>query len=52
MAADWLKKVVDETNKQFDELPEWKKTVDQKPHHCSKEERTSSTIREPNTEPK
>lgn len=48
--ADWLKRVVDETDREFEELPEWKKTADQS--ICSNEDQPSSTIREPNTHTK
>jgi hypothetical protein len=49
--ADWLKKVVEETNRQFEELPEWKKAAEQTTN-CSTQEQASSTIREPNAQDK
>ncbi len=46
--ADWLRNVVEEVNRQFNDLPEWKKTVeDEVPAGCVEEERPQAAIREP-----
>jgi hypothetical protein len=45
--AEWLKRVVDEVDRQFDELPEWKKASSNDVFKCSTDEERSSTIREP-----
>lgn len=52
---DWLKKVVDEVDREFDDLPEWKKNSYQKAANCAEanskeEDRPPSTIREPKSE--
>jgi hypothetical protein len=49
--AEWLKSVVEQVNKQFDELPEWKKLsehVSSEPR--SDEDRPAPAIREPKSE--
>jgi hypothetical protein len=46
--AEWLKKVIDEVNRQFEELPDWKKTsAEQFLSSSPTEDERSSTIREP-----
>jgi hypothetical protein len=45
--AEWLKRVVEEVDRQFEELPEWKKTASLEAFKCSTDEELSSTIREP-----
>jgi hypothetical protein len=46
--AEWLKKVIDEVNRQFEELPDWKKTsAEQFLSSPPTEDERSSTIREP-----
>jgi hypothetical protein len=46
--AEWLKRVIDEVDKQFEDLPEWKKaSAEQFLSFSPKEEERSSTIREP-----
>lgn len=47
--AEWLKRVLDEADRQFEELPEWKKASADQFLRTSEsgEERSSTTIREP-----
>jgi hypothetical protein len=47
--AEWLKKVMEEADRQFNELPEWKRgSADQCVNSLpNQDERSSSTIREP-----
>jgi hypothetical protein len=45
--AEWLKKVVDEVDRQFEELPEWKKAASQDSFKCESDDTRSSGIREP-----
>ncbi len=47
--AEWLKRVMEEADRQFEQLPEWKKASAEQFLCTSKceEERSSSTIREP-----
>jgi hypothetical protein len=45
--AEWLKRVVDEVDRQFEELPEWKKVASRDVFKCSSDDERSSTIREP-----
>jgi hypothetical protein len=50
--AEWLQRVVEEVDRQFQELPEWKRNTEQA--NCSKfssdEGRSASTIQEPRSE--
>ena len=47
--AEWLKRVMEEADRQFNELPEWKRGAAEQIHNSSprQEERSSTTIREP-----
>ena len=46
--AEWLKKAIDEVDRQFERLPDWRKTaVEHTLKPSSTEEDRSSTIREP-----
>jgi hypothetical protein len=46
--ADWLRRVIDEVDRQFEELPEWKRTsTEQFLSFSQTENEHSSTIREP-----
>jgi hypothetical protein len=47
--TEWLKRVLDEADRQFEELPEWKKASADQFLRTSEndEERSSSTFREP-----
>ena len=46
--AEWLKTVIDEVDRQFEELPPWKKTsAEQFLSFSPAEDERSSTIREP-----
>jgi hypothetical protein len=47
--AEWLKKVMEEAERQFNELPEWKRVSAEHAFNSSpkQDEHTSSTIREP-----
>lgn len=48
--AEWLKKVIDEVNRQFEELPDWKKpSAEQFLSSSPTEDERSSTIREPHS---
>jgi NADH:ubiquinone oxidoreductase subunit len=47
---DWLRKVVDEVDREFEELPDWKKTSYQKTINCTEEDRPRSSIREPKSQ--
>jgi hypothetical protein len=47
--AEWLKRVMEEADRQFEQLPEWKKASAElflRNSTCD-EERSSTTIREP-----
>lgn len=45
--ADWLKRVVDEVDRQYKDLPEWKRNPEQIWTQKTEEEPKSSAIREP-----
>ena len=48
--ASWIERVTEEVDRQYDELPAWKKADDQSTLNCCSEARTSSTIKEPRQE--
>lgn len=48
--AEWLKRVMEEADRQFEQLPEWKKASAEqflRTSSVNSEERVSTTIREP-----
>lgn len=46
--AEWLKKVIEEADRQFRELPEWKRaSTEQFPSNPRVEESSTTNIREP-----
>jgi len=47
--ADWLKKVIEEADRQFKELPEWKRAPLEQSRSCAslEEGRIATSIREP-----
>jgi len=50
--SEWLKKVVDDVDRQFQELPDWKKRNSNKSSFdCSaEEEKETSTVQEPKSD--
>lgn len=49
--ADWLKNVVEEVTRQFNDLPEWKRSEDEYVSaRCIEEERAQAAICEPKQE--
>jgi len=49
--AEWLERIVEEVDRQYDELPSWKRREEQSSMACESENgRSSSTTREPRHE--
>ena len=50
--AEWLKEVIETVNREFDQLPDWKKTSDDERSRCSsdEEERPATTVQEPRSD--
>ncbi len=50
--AEWLKEVIETVNREFDELPDWKKTSNEETNRFSsdEDERPATTIQEPRSD--